>query len=304
MSTASRSAERGADANAAARPVPTIPSAGVPGDVVRLGAAKPWLSDLYHLLLVCSWRRLLLTIASVYAGVNASFAGLYLAGGDCLAGARPGSFADAFFFSVQTYSTIGYGVMAPKTAYASAVVTLEAFVGLITVAMATGLMFAKFSRPTARVLFSDKMLIGQRNGKPTLMLRMANERGNDLIEATFRVTMLKPEVTAEGETIRRLHDVKLVRADTPLFTVSFTAFHVIDEESPLHGVTAEMMERDLMRFIVTVTGLDGTYAQTIHARRIYLAHEVIWGGRFVDVLSNRPDGRMQIDLSKFHDVER
>lgn len=298
------SATPAADPSAAARTVPTIPSAGVPGDVVRVGTSTPYLADLYHLLLVCSWRRLLLTIASVYAAINASFAALYVAGGDCLAGARPGSFADAFFFSVQTFSTIGYGTMAPKTAYASAVVTLEAFVGLITVAMATGLMFAKFSRPTARVLFSDKMLVGTRNGKPTLMLRMANERGNDLIEATFRVTVLKPEVTDEGETIRKLHDVKLIRSDTPLFTVSFTAFHVIDEESPLWGVTEETMERDLLRFIVTVTGLDGTYAQTIHARRIYLANDVAWGGRFVDVLSTLPDGRMQIDLAKFHQIER
>jgi inward rectifier potassium channel len=298
------SASPSADPQAAARAVPTLPSAGVPGDVVRVGAAHPWLSDAYHLLLVCSWRRLLLTVASVYAGINASFAALYLAGGDCLSGARHGSFADAFFFSVQTFSTIGYGVMAPKTPYASAVVTLEAFIGLITVAMATGLMFAKFSRPTARVLFSDKILIGTRNGKPTLMLRMANERGNDLIEATFRVTVLKPEVTTEGETIRKLHDVTLLRSDTPLFTVSFTAFHVIDEQSPLWGVTEETLARDTMRFIVTVTGLDGTYAQTIHARRIYLAHEVVWGGRFVDVLSTLPDGRMQIDLSRFHQIER
>jgi inward rectifier potassium channel len=255
------------------------------------------------LLLVAKWRRLLAIIASTYAAINAAFALLYLAGGDCITGAQPGSFGDAFFFSVQTFSTIGYGVMAPKTAYASAVVTLEAFIGLITVAMATGLMFAKFSRPTARVLFSDKIVIGVRNGKPTLMLRMANERGNDIIEASFRVTILKPEITPEGDKIRRLHDIKLVRDETPLFAISFTAFHTIDETSPLYGETAASLQAEAMRFIVTVTGLDSTFAQTIHARHIYEAPDVAWNARFVDVLSNLPDGRLQVDLAKFHDIE-
>jgi inward rectifier potassium channel len=298
-----------ASASPTATPAPTPrvdhtpPSKFNPGTMVRVGGKPAYLADLYHLLLVASWPRLLLLIASVYACVNALFGGLYLAGGDCVTGAEPGSFADAFFFSVQTFSTIGYGAMAPKTPYASVVVTMEAFVGLITVAMATGLMFAKFSRPTARVLFSDRMVIGVRNGKPTLSLRMANERGNDIIEASFRVTVLKPEVTEEGEKIRRLHDLRLIRSETPLFTVSFAAFHVIDETSPLFGETPERMQEEALRFIVTVTGLDASFAQTIHARRIYEAPEVVWNARFVDVISNLPDGRLQLDLAKFHDVE-
>jgi len=281
----------------------TPPRMGDPSDVVRVGGKKAYLADLYHLLLVARWRRLLLLIASTYAGINGVFALLYLAGGDCLVGARPGSFGDAFFFSVQTFSTIGYGTMSPRTTYASVVVSLEAFVGLIMVAMATGLMFAKFSRPTARVLFSDKIVIGTRNGKRTLMLRMANERGNDVIEASFRVTILKPEITPEGDKIRRLFDVELVRDETPLFAISFTAFHTIDASSPLSGETAESLRQEAMRFIVTVTGLDSTFAQTIHARHIYEAGDVVWDARFVDVLSNLPDGRLQVDLAKFHDVE-
>lgn len=274
-----------------------------PRDVVRVGTRSAPLHDLYHYLLVASWRRVIAEIALVYLATNLVFATLYLAGGDCIAGASSGSFADAFFFSVQTFSTIGYGVMAPRTTYANVVVTAEAFVGLTMVAMVTGLIFAKFSRPTARVLFAQRIVVGPRDGKPTLMLRMANERGNDVIEASFRVTVLKPEVTAEGETIRRLFDLALIRNETPLFSVSFTAFHVIDETSPLWGETAESLERGAYRFIVTVTGHDGTYAQTIHARRIYLAHEVVWGARYRDVLSNTPDGRLRIDLSRFHDVE-
>jgi inward rectifier potassium channel len=270
--------------------------------VVRLGGRSGIADDLYHFLLQARWSRVLLLVAGTYLGLNAIFACFYLIGGDCVAGAAPGSFRDAFFFSVQTFSTIGYGVMAPRTAYASVVVTLEAFVGLVTVAMATGLMFAKLSRPTARVLFSDRIVIAPREGTPTLMLRMANERGNDIIEASFRVTVLKAEVTAEGETMRRLHDIPLLRGDTPLFTLTFQAMHAIDERSPLYGVTPEALHEGQMRFIVTVTGLDATFASTIHARRIYEADDVVFNARFADVLSNTPDGRLVLDFAKFHEV--
>jgi inward rectifier potassium channel len=271
-----------------------------PSRIVRLGQRPGRRDDLYHFLLVASWGHVIALVAGVYLGVNLFFACVYTASGDCIANAS--SFADRFFFSVQTFSTIGYGVMAPKTGFASVVVTVEAFFGLILVAMATGLMFAKFSRPTSRVLFSDKMVIAKRNGKPTLMLRMANERGNDVIEAAFRVTVLKAEVSEEGESMRRLYDLALVRSDTPLFTVSFTAFHVIDEASPILGETAASLREGQVRFIVTVTGLDSTFATTIHARHVYDADAVVFGARFVDVVSTLPDGRMQLDFTKFHDV--
>jgi inward rectifier potassium channel len=272
------------------------------GDAIRVGGKRGLTTDLYHFLLQASWPRVLLLVASAYLTINLIFASLYLAGGDTISGATPGSFADAFFFSVQTFSTIGYGVMAPKGAFAAVVVTAEAFVGLLMVAMGTGLMFAKFSRPTARILFSKKMVISQRDGKPTLMLRIANERGNDVIEASFRVTVLKEEISAEGERMRRLHDLKLVRGDTPLFTLTFQGMHVIDELSPLHGVTAETLRAGEMRFIVTVTGLDATFATTINGRHIYMADDVAWNARFADVLSNRADGRLQLDYDKFHEI--
>jgi inward rectifier potassium channel len=273
-----------------------------PGDVVRIGGKSGFRDDLYHFLLRASWSRVMLLVGSAYLGVNALFACVYLAGSDCITGAQPGSFSDAFFFSVQTFSTIGYGTMSPRNTFASATVTLEAFVGMMMVALATGLMFAKFSRPTSRVLFSDRMVVAPRNGQPTLMFRVANERGNDIIEAAFRVTVLKAETSSEGEKMRRMHEIELVRRDTPLFTLTFLALHVIDEESPLHGLTPESVSAGEMRFIVTVTGLDATFATTIHARHIYQAGDVVWNARFADVLSNRADGQLQLDFTKFHDV--
>jgi inward rectifier potassium channel len=255
--------------------------------------------------MVAAWSHVLAAIAAAYVAINVLFAALYLAGGDSIAGARPGSFADAFFFSVQTFATIGYGVMVPKTPFANVVVTVEAFIGLLAVAMATGLMFSKFSRPTARVLFSDRIVVATRSGKPTLMLRMANQRDNDIVEASFRLAVLLPEVSADGERMRRIHDLELVRADTPIFTITFTATHVIDQTSPLAGQTPESLEAQKARFIVTLTGIDGTTGQTIHARHIYEADDVAFDARFVDVLSNGPDGRLLlIDYTKFHDIER
>jgi len=285
------------------RPPPPSVRINDPSQVVRQGVRRAYFNDLYHYLLTASWSRLTGMIAGLYLLLNALFAGLYLLGGDCIVGAEPGSFSDAFFFSVQTFSTIGYGGLAPRGVYANLVVTIEAFVGLLLVAMASGLMFAKFARPTSRVLFADKIVITRRNGRPYLMLRMANDRGNDVVEASLRVCVLKTEITKEGSTMRRLHDLKLERSETPLFVITWMALHAIDESSPLYGEDATSMREGDVRIIVTLTGIDGTISQTIHARRIYLADEVIWGARYLDVLSNRPDGQLVLDYTRFHEVE-
>jgi inward rectifier potassium channel len=169
-------------------------------------------------------------------------------------------------------------------------------------AMASGLMFSKFARPTARVIFSSKMLVSTRDGKPCLVLRMANGRANEIVEATLRISVLKPEVTAEGEKLRRFHDLALVRSQTPLFTLTWLVLHVIDEQSPLFGETDASLHAMNVRFIVTLTGIDSTFAQTVHARTSYFADDVVWGGRFADVTTQLPDGRLQVDYAKFDDV--
>jgi inward rectifier potassium channel len=271
-------------------------------DVIRKGISHSAWHDPYHLLLTLNWSSFIgLTIAS-YVAVNAIFALLYLAGGDSIKNARPGSFTDAFSFSVQTMATIGYGAMYPQTEYANILVSVEALVGLMGVAMGTGLVFARFSRPTAKALFSRVAVITPHNGVPTLIFRVANERRNQILEAQIGASLLRNEVTLEGEYIRRFHDLKLVRSQTRMFALTWTVMHQIDETSPLYGETPESMAETETDIVLTLIGFDETVAQTVHARHYYLTDEILWNMRFVDIFSRKPDGRRVIDYGRFHDV--
>jgi inward rectifier potassium channel len=268
----------------------------------RRGARRaPW-RDLYHTLLVTTWRRFFVLVVTLYVEINALFALGYLALSDGVEHLRPGSFSDAFFFSVQTMATIGYGTMAPRSVPAHALVTIEALTGMLGVAMATGLMFAKFARPTARVLFSRVAVISPRDGTPSFILRVANERSSRILEATVRVVLLRDEVTREGESIRRPIDLALLRSQTVIFALSWTIVHPITEQSPLYGVTNAQLRAWNAQIIVSIVGLDETFGQTIHARYTYDADEVVCDARFVDVIVRQPNGPPMIDYAHFHDV--
>ena len=271
-------------------------------NIVQTGLHNGYLGDLYHLLLISSWWRLLMILALLYFATNSLFAAAYLLQPGDIENAHTGSFADAFFFSLQTMATIGYGKLAPRTAYANELVAIESLVGLLGIAMVTGLAFAKFSRPTARVLFSRVAVISPRDGVPCLMFRMANQRGNQIVEAHIHVVLALTETTLEGELIRRLHDLRMLRDQHALFALSWTALHPITEASPLFRATAESLAAHEAEIIVSLTGLDETFSQTVHARHSYVAEEIVWGARFVDVLSRTPDGRRQVDYTHFHDV--
>lgn len=271
-------------------------------NVVRKGVPNFHWGDLYHLLLTLSWPNFFALIGLGYAVTNVLFALAYLAAGNGIENARQGNFLDAFFFSVQTMATIGYGAMYPKTAFTNALVTLEALLGLLGVALASGLMFARISIPRARVLFSRVAVVATYNGVPTLMFRVGNERQNWILEAQISVTLVRTEITTEGEAMRRLYDMLLVRSHSPLFALSWTVMHTIDESSPLYRLTPEAMLEDNMEILVTFTGLDETVSQTIHARHSFIPGEIVRNVRFVDILSRTPDGRRSIDYSRFHDV--
>jgi inward rectifier potassium channel len=232
---------------------------------------------------------------------NLAFAGLFALQSGAVDKAR--SAIDLFYFSVQTWATIGYGGMTPVTTFANMVVVAESITSVLFTAVTTGLVFAKFARPTARVLFADRAVIARRDGKPVLMVRVANERGNDVVEASARLTLLKDEVSAEGERMRRLYDLTLVRNVQPFFIISWTLMHVIDEQSPFFGKTAEEVVAADWRLTVNLTGHDGTLSQTIYATHFYGAADIAFGSRYVDVTQTLPDGRLQIDLSRFHEIE-
>ncbi len=272
-------------------------------NIVGLDAWYSYWRDPYHLLLTLPWHGFLALIIVGYFASNFLFALLYLAGGDCIANARPGSFSDAFFFSVQTMDTIGYGTLYPRTFYANIVVTVESLIGLLGVAMGTGLAFARFSRPTARVLFSRVAVIAPFDGVPTLMFRAANQRRNQIVEAQMRVRLVRDEVNLEGEFMRRFHDLKLVRSQNPVFSLSWTAMHPIDEHSPLYGVKAETLAETETMLVITLSGLDETVSQIIHARHSFVAKEILWNMGFVDIVSKTEEGHRFIDYSRFHDVK-
>ncbi|BCL34626.1 inward rectifier potassium channel protein [Nostoc sp. MS1] len=268
-----------------------------------MGTWYSYWRDPYHLLLTIPWSGFLLIICLSYITINIIFALAYWLGGDCIANARPGSFLDLFFFSVQTLASIGYGAMYPKTLYSNIVVTIEAMIGLVGIALMTGLAFARFSRPSARVIFSRVAVITPYNGVPTLMFRTANQRRNLILEAQMRVYLMRDEITTEGEFIRRFHDLKLLRTQTPSFTLSWLALHPIDETSPLYGMSAESLIQTNTNIIISVSGIDEAVAQVVHARHQYTAHNILWNNRFVDIFHHTSDGHRYIDYKYFHDVE-
>lgn len=271
-------------------------------NIQGMGAWYSYWRDPYHLLLTIPWIGFSALVVFGYLAANTLFALAYLAGGDGIENAQPGNFLDAFFFSVQTMGSIGYGAMYPRTIYANTLVAIESLTGLIGLAIGTGLAFARFSQPTARVVFSRVAVITPQSGVPTLMFRTANKRRNQILEAELRVRLARDEINAEGQFMRRICDLPLVRSQNPSFLLSWTAMHQIDESSPLYGATPEILSEQEASVIITLIGIDETVSQTIHARHTYFASEILWDMQFVDILSRKSNGDRCIDYSRFHDV--
>jgi inward rectifier potassium channel len=279
---------------------PSLGDGGRP-QVRYIGQAQDGWRDAYHFLLTMPLWRFFAVMASGYVAVNAVFALAYLAVGG-VSGIGRGDFAGAFFFSAETLSTVGYGQSAPQTFAAHVVVTIEIFVGLFNLAIATGLLFARISRPTARVVFSDRAVVTPLDGVPTFMLRSANRRRNRIVEAEVTVTLVRDAVTQEGDTYRRFESLSTVRTRSPVFILTWTIMHQINESSPLLGETTASLKARRAEILVVVKGLDETFAQTIHARASYQPDEIIWGGKFVDIFSRDATGVPMIDYTRFHDI--
>ncbi len=271
--------------------------------VIPIGRSRAVFSDLYIRLLGGSWRTIALVLGGVFLGINLVFACAYLALGDGIANARPGSFADAFFFSVQTFATIGYGGMVPRTLATNLLVTTEALFGFCYTGVVAGLVFSKFARPTARILFSDKAVISTHDGQPHFMLRLVNERDNRIVDAQAKLTLMRDELTAEGKPMRRFYTLPLVRSENPVLRLTWSVMHEINEHSPLYGMDHEALVATEAEIIVSISGLDETLSQTVHARNSYIADEIYWGAAFEDVLHRKDDFVLEVRYDKFHDLK-
>ncbi|MEB3294904.1 MAG: ion channel [Synechococcales bacterium] len=269
-----------------------------------LGAWYSYWRDPYHLMLTIPWSGFLGCLAGAYFLINSLFAGLYLLDPDGVANMPTPGFLNAFAFSVQTFASIGYGAMHPVSAYAHLLVTLEALVSLLSIALVTGLCFARFSKPTARVIFSRVAVISRHDHAPMLMFRMANQRRNQILEAELRVCLLRDEISAEGEFMRRLYDLKLLRSRTPSLTLTWTVMHPIDEDSPLYHCTPESLEKTHAQLLVSLSGVDETVTNMIYARHAYVTRDIFYDYRFVDMLHLASDGHRYMDYTSFHEVER
>jgi inward rectifier potassium channel len=250
------------------------------------------------------WPYLILFIFSIFTFLNLLFASLYFVGGDCLANVRKGSFNDAFFFSLQTLTTIGYGNFYPKNLYAQGIVYLEAFTGLMVGAMITGIMFAKFSIPQARIMFSKNALITIHDGQPVLIFRAANERSNNIVEAQVKVVLLHQETMKDGSKWRKMSSLRLVRDSTPVFALTWSVIHPIEQDSPLFQLEEKDFIDKKAEILITIVGLDNTSGQTIHKRHSYHYSEIVWDVKFSDIISFTAEGERVIDYNKFHLIEK
>jgi inward rectifier potassium channel len=271
--------------------------------VVTSGLPRRAWHDLYHLFMKISWPQLFASFAGFFVLFNLAFAALYALEPGDIANLDPHGYWGEFFFSVETLATVGYGDMHPRTVFSHIVASAEIFTGMMSLALITGMMFARFSRPTARILFARHAVIRPFDGRLTLMLRAANERQNVIMEASAQLRLVREERTVEGFYLRRIYDLPLRRREQPIFIFGWNLLHVIDDSSPLSGATAESLTATHSFLLLTVSGTDETTGQTLMARHEYPAAFLRWNHTFVDILSRGENGVDRFDYTKFHQVE-
>ncbi len=267
-----------------------------------MGGGRSPFTDVYHRVLALPLLGVLALMGATFLVLNLAFACLYMSDPGGVAELPPGDFWNAFFFSVETFGTIGYGHWYPQDFNSNLLMTIETFVGLVYVAVTTGMVFARVSRPVSRVTFSKVAVIHDFDGVPTLMFRAANLRANHIFEADVAVSLARDAVTAEGFSIRRFEELRVVRSRSPLFALSWTVMHPIDEASPLWNTTTESLEARHAEIIVVLSGTDDRYAQRVHARHSYTPSEILRDMRFADILFIGAGGRRVVDYRRFHDV--
>ena len=273
-----------------------------PRDIETRGLAPGFWTDLYHRSMTVYWPVFFGTAALIFVVLNAAFAILYSLGDNPVANVPRHGFLDLFYFSIETLATVGYGDMHPRSDYGHLVATVEIFTGMCFLAVMTGLVFARFSRPRARFVFARHPVVTTHQGEPTLMIRVANARHNTISQATARLWLFRLEITKEDEQFRRYYELKLERREHPMFWLSWTLFHVIDKASAFYGMTPDELTACEGVLIVNVDGVDDNSAQRLYARHIYARQDIRWRHRYRDITSYSDDGRLILDYAKFHDV--
>jgi inward rectifier potassium channel len=260
--------------------------------------------DLYHTILTLTWFKFSVLLALIFVFINLCFGLLYWLSPDSIGGMPNQSYWNYFFFSVQTLATIGYGGMYPQSLYGNILVTIEAVAGLISVGLFAAVAFSKLSLPRSLIAFSDKAVIAEHNGIKTLMIRLANNRSNSVIDAQIKLSLFKQETTSEGSRMMRIYDLNLVRGTTPMLLLTWLVMHPVDENSPLFGLNQEELTESGLTIVATVTGLDETLSQTIHAKTTYQSSDIYLNKRFKDLFKIDAQTNNQfIDLSELNSIE-
>jgi inward rectifier potassium channel len=269
-------------------------------EVIAEGLDLTFWADISHRCMTATWPSFIAGAVLVFLGFNAVFASLYWIGNQPISNVPNAAYIDYLYFSIETLSTAGYGDMHPQTHYGHFIATVELFTGIFSMSLMTGLIFARFSRPNARLLFADNPVISLHDGKPTLMIRLANERHDVIGNATARLWLYKNIVSPEGQPLRRFYELPLARSESPALALSWTLYHEIDEQSLLYGLNADDLEAVKVSLMVVVSGYDVVAAQTVHARRSYDHPDIRFGHRYADILETLEDGRLRVDYGRFH----
>jgi inward rectifier potassium channel len=269
-------------------------------EIITEGLDLSFWADISHRCMTASWPSFIAGVVVVFIVFNAAFGLLYWLGDEPVSNVARNDYLDYLYFSIETLSTAGYGDMHPQTHYGHFVSAVELLTGIFSMSLMTGLIFARFSRPSARLLFVNNPVIATQDGKPTLMVRLANERHNIIGNATARLWVLKNTITKEGRAIRRFNELSLLKNEHPALALSWTLYHVLDEQSQLFNLDTEDLKAANVALVVVVSGYDVVAAQTIHARKSYDHTDIRFGQRYADILENLEDGRIRIDYGKFH----
>jgi inward rectifier potassium channel len=271
--------------------------------MLKKGVPRFDLRDPYHLAVALTWPQFLALLLAIYLAVNVVFAGLYFIVPGCIANARPHNFPDAFFFSVETVATVGYGDMYPITPYGRTIVTMETVAGITFTAILTGLTFVRFSRPRAWLLFAANPVVASHEGKPALMVQVGNGRASILLDAAARMSVIRLIAGPDSKLVNRVEDLRLERSHIPIFPFTWTLMHALDERSPLHGLDADIVAAEQLRIIVVLQARDPTVGAQVDGMRDFAPEAIRFGMRYADIVTIDENGLTVVDMKKIGVLE-